>query len=321
MRSEEKIIELRSEIEKQLIPLIDNDYVLWDLPYYTNIGDTLIWQGEWSFLKKLPYECLGYASPDTCTFPKLPSSIIILLQGGGNFGDLWRKMQEFRLKVIENYPENRIIIFPQSVCYANTSLIEKDAHKMALHKKMIICARDISSYNLLKENFTNNILLVPDMAFCIDLALLQKWQPNEGNKILYVKRLDKEMGGELDKEKFVNEDIDIKDWPSIERPSLEVCVYTKFISLQQKMQNCKALNRLLAFLVNEMAFKKLRPLMIRLGVRFIGRYRLIYTTRLHVMILSVLLHKRVYFLDNSYGKNSSFYNTWLKDLDSVEPYK
>ncbi|KAB5164633.1 polysaccharide pyruvyl transferase, partial [Bacteroides thetaiotaomicron] len=33
------------------------------------------------------------------------------------------------------------------------------------------------------------------------------------------------------------------------------------------------------------------------------------------------LYKRVYFLDNSYGKNSSFYDTWLKDLDSVNPCK
>ena len=44
MRAKEKIERLRAEIEKQLIPLIDSDYVLWDLPYHTNIGDTLIWQ-------------------------------------------------------------------------------------------------------------------------------------------------------------------------------------------------------------------------------------------------------------------------------------
>ena len=48
MRAKEKIERLRAEIEKQLIPLIDSDYVLWDLPYHTNIGDTLIWQGEWN---------------------------------------------------------------------------------------------------------------------------------------------------------------------------------------------------------------------------------------------------------------------------------
>ena len=71
MRAKEKIERLRAEIEKQLIPLIDSDYVLWDLPYHTNIGDTLIWQGEWNFLRKLPYKCLGYSSCNTCTFPKL----------------------------------------------------------------------------------------------------------------------------------------------------------------------------------------------------------------------------------------------------------
>lgn len=321
MRAKEKIERLRAEIEKQLIPLIDSDYVLWDLPYHTNIGDTLIWQGEWNFLRKLPYKCLGYSSCNTCTFPKLSLDTIILLHGGGNFGDLWRDMQEFRLKVIERYPENRIIIFPQSVHYENIFLIKEDARKMAMHEKMVICARDLSSYNILRENFLNKILLLPDMAFCIDLDYLQKWSVDEKIKTLYVRRLDKEMGCELDKENFISNEIDIRDWPSLESPSLRINMYTRLISLQQKMREYKMSNRLIISLVDIMAFKKFRPLMIELGVRFISCYHLIYTTRLHVMILSVLLYKRVYFLDNSYGKNSSFYDTWLRDLDSVNPCK
>lgn len=320
MKVEEKIAELRVKIEKQLIPLINNDYVLWDLPYHTNIGDTLIWQGECDFLKRLPYKCLGYASCNTCTFPKVSIGTIILLHGGGNFGDLWRGMQEFRLKIIESYPDNPIIIFPQSVNYENLNLIKFDARKMALHKKLIICARDIVSYNLLRKNFVNDILLVPDMAFCIDLTYLQKWQKCVDRGLLYVRRLDKELGSELNKDIIIAKDIDVRDWPSLENPSLPVRVCTKIISLQQKMKNCKATNWLMTFLSDAVASKKFRPLMIRLGVKFISRYRLVYTTRLHVMILSVLLHKKVYFLDNSYGKNSSFYHTWLKDLDSVEPY-
>ena len=111
-----------------------------------------------------------------------------MLHGGGNFGDLWRDMQEFRLKVIERYPENRIIIFPQSVHYENIFLIKEDARKMAMHEKMVICARDLSSYNILRENFLNKILLLPDMAFCIDLDYLQKWSVDEKIKTLYVRQ-------------------------------------------------------------------------------------------------------------------------------------
>lgn len=35
----EKILQLKGYIEEALLPLIDNDYVLWDLPYHNNIGD------------------------------------------------------------------------------------------------------------------------------------------------------------------------------------------------------------------------------------------------------------------------------------------
>lgn len=39
------------------------------------------------------------------------------------------------------------------------------------------------------------------------------------------------------------------------------------------------------------------------------------------MILSILLGKEVEFVDNNYGKLSSYYATWLKDLNIVHPYQ
>lgn len=320
MNCEQKILELRNIIDQQITPYINNDYVLWEVPYYTNIGDILIWEGELCFLRNSGYKCLEMASKDTCMFPKLSPQTVILLQGGGNFGDLWRDIHEFRLKVIENYPENRIIIFPQSVFYENKSLMAEDASKMALHKNLIICARDHSSYKILKENFINSILLVPDMAFCIDLDYLKKWILKETGKTLYVSRLDKEIGGLLSQEKISKENIDVSDWPTFEKPSLIVSFYSKLISLQQKIRKYK-INQLIAGVLNDLIYRRMRPLMVQLGVRFIGSYQTVYTTRLHAMILSILLQKKIYVIDNSYGKNSSFYDTWLRDLDSVELYK
>ena len=42
---EKKVNELCSEIYQKLSLLIDNDYILVDLPYHSNIGDVLIWEG------------------------------------------------------------------------------------------------------------------------------------------------------------------------------------------------------------------------------------------------------------------------------------
>ena len=49
-------LELGNIIKSSLIPLIPGDYILLDLPYYSNIGDILIWKGTEDFLKELPLE-------------------------------------------------------------------------------------------------------------------------------------------------------------------------------------------------------------------------------------------------------------------------
>ena len=77
---------LRKKISDTLTPLINHDYVLLDLPYYDNIGDTLIWDGTKEFLKTLPYKCLYYASKDSFRYRDLSPDTVILLSGG----QFWR---------------------------------------------------------------------------------------------------------------------------------------------------------------------------------------------------------------------------------------
>ena len=64
-----------------------------------------------------------------------------------------------------------------------------------------------------------------------------------------------------------------------------------------------------------------RPYMVKQGVKFIKKYDKIVSTRLHPMILSTLLNKPVEFVDNSYGKISSYYNTWLSKSELTKPLK
>lgn len=85
MLPQERIAELRRLLYDTLTPLIDRDYVLLELPYYSNVGDLLIWEGEEAFLRLLPYRCLARASFHTFGWPDLPADALILLQGGGNW--------------------------------------------------------------------------------------------------------------------------------------------------------------------------------------------------------------------------------------------
>lgn len=300
---------LKNIIEEQLSPLIDANYVLLDVPYYSNIGDTLIWEGTRQFLKNKPYKCLYTASVETYKFRPLPPETIILMQGGGNFGDLWRRHQDLRLSVIKSYPNNKIIILPQSIFYKDANIFKEDARIINLHKNLHVCVRDNQSYELVKNEFTCNIHLVPDMAFCIPKTLLAKHSKRESNRVLFLKRDDVELckydylSYIADNKKFV----DIHDWPTRER------YYKTQKYLDKLLFHRKRLKRI-PDIYAEWIF---RPFMVRKGIEFISRYKKVYTTRLHVAILSILLNKEVVWFDNSYGKNKSLFETWLKGADKL----
>ncbi|WNY31776.1 hypothetical protein Q4S33_04500 [Acinetobacter calcoaceticus] len=74
---------LQSIIESKLSPLIDSNYVYWDLPYHINIGDTLIWQGTLDFLSDKPYKMMDYGNSVTASLDSLLADTVILLHGGG----------------------------------------------------------------------------------------------------------------------------------------------------------------------------------------------------------------------------------------------
>ena len=153
MDFQEKIEELRKIIKDNIEPLITSDYVHLDNPYHGNIGDILIWEGERQFLSSIKYKCLQSSSNSWCENYLHPETVI-LFNGGGNFGDLYRECQDFRLRVIEQFPNNRIIMFPQSIWYEDESLIAKDAAVMARHNDLTLCG-------------TNKILFFPErIRFC-----------------------------------------------------------------------------------------------------------------------------------------------------------
>ncbi len=306
----EKTEVLKGIIEAQLAPLVDADYVLLDLPYYTNIGDTLIWEGTRLFLNTLPHKCLYRASVETFKPQTLSSETVILLQGGGNFGDIWRRHQDFRLSIIKSYPNNKIIILPQTAFYNDIKALEEDAAVFNAHGRLHICVRDTKSLALLKKYLSCDVRLVPDMAFCIPPDSLKSRCSGAGERVLLLKRTDAEFC-EYDFNSYIKEEaslLDVGDWPTMEKSSWRVKRFHHY--LYKKGYKCR--------LMDIYADKVLRPHLVKTGAEFVSRYKKVYTTRLHVAILSFLLGKEVVFFDNSYGKSSSFYDTWLHDADNIK---
>lgn len=314
MNTDIKISELKSLIKKELRPYISNECVFYELPYHNNVGDLLIWKGTKQFIKENNIKCLNYSSRWTYKYRKLDNNVTILLNGGGSFGDIWRPCQDFRLKVVNDFPNNPILILPQTVFYKDKQCLLEDARIMSEHNNITICARDIESYNILKEYFyKNNIIMVPDMAFYIDTAELRHYMKNPLKRTLVVERKDKEkVDIDINKLKFHNTIVDYRDWPCMESNTLMTTIGNKLIGFHRHYGS--SLDNII-----DIFFDKIyRDNLINLGIRFVSSYDEIYTTRLHVAISCILLGKNFYFLNNSYGKNKNFYDTWLKNFDCVK---
>lgn len=294
---------LRRIIEEQLTPLIDSDYIYLDLPYYSNIGDALIWMGTEHFLKNIPHKCLGRHNIDTFDFHPLPSDTVILLNGGGNFGDIWRQHQDFRLRVIQQYTENPIIVLPQTVFYESGDILTADVQKMNRHNHLTICVRDTHSMELLKQKgFSGQLLTIPDMAFCIDRECLLTNKSGISKDTLLLLRKDKESPLGNIREDITSADLDIKDWPNLNKSLRTALRYIRKHTATET-DNYFQTNYL--------------PERIKEGVEFVSAYKTVFSTRLHVVILRLLLGLPVKIINNSYGKNLDFYDTWLKDATLV----
>lgn len=313
----EKKRELTRMAQEAILPLIESDYVLYGLPYYRNIGDILIWNGELELLKKTGFSCVG-----VCGWNKYPdtparSGTTILITGGGFWGDLWRDTWEYALKGIAHNRNNRIIILPQTIYYQDKELMRRDADYLSRFPNLVICVRDNMSYKLARDHFSNPVVLVPDMAFCVnEEVLIRHSLISPSKEVLYLRRSDKEFDHTF--QGAIPPEADCHDWLSIEHEQPEENMFKRIYP--HVMRVCRHLSPNRTDRLHHYLYGTLyRTAMTRIALRQLTQYREIYSTRLHVMILGMLLGRKIKFIDSRYGKLSTFYDTWLTDCDNVEP--
>ena len=317
----ENILQLQDVIKKKITPLIINDFMLLDIPNHRNIGDSLIWKGEIEYFKTLNYSCLRQFNRYTFKNSYIPSKeIVILLHGGGNFGDIYPSSQNFKKKIVEDFPDNRIIIMPQTIFYEDEAEKFADFEIFRNHKDLYICVRDLKSFDLISELFPKDrILLTPDMAFFVELD--QYLIKENTNKILFLNRTDAEKVDNKYVDVLKGLKYDMLDWPTYNSDNSRLNVLSNYIeALDGKLSNIfKYIPLVNNFIDDAYGFKNRNNMdnHIMSGIKFINQYDKIYTTRLHGMILSVLLDKEIVILDNSYGKNRGFYDAWLTDFKNL----
>ena len=145
-------------------------------PEYTNLGDSAIAIAQMLFLEKCGFprsNIKKFTQSEYIEYAGLFSRYInkrhlICGIGGGNLGNLWPNEEEFRYRFIDAFPNNPIVIFPQTVFFTEDEegrkAIEASKQNYEKHRKLTIVAREQISFDRLKTLYRNPAkLLTPDI--------------------------------------------------------------------------------------------------------------------------------------------------------------
>ncbi|AAU37514.1 unknown [[Mannheimia] succiniciproducens MBEL55E] len=321
------LLSLKQELKKILTLIEDkNDVLYFDYPMHLNVGDLLIYAGTERFFKdyginiRLRRSLQAFEINEVRRY--VNKNTTILCHGGGNFGDLYPLIQKLREDLVINFPENRIIVLPQTAHFSSQEALEKSAAVFSKHKNCYLFARDTATEKLMRA-FSANVQLCPDMAHQLYGTLpfrtkeQQKSAENPQN-ILYFLRKDIEASHI---EKAVQSRLSaaavVKDWEDILLP--KDMRFEKFCSKLGKLANILNLG-FMKDLLNHIWYKYSLNVIERSRKEF-SKYDLVVTSRLHGHIFSCLLGIPNRVCDNSYGKNSGYYNQWTKNVDYAEKYE
>jgi len=143
-------------------------------PDYGNMGDHAIAEGAHRFFKDIGYELIEVPLRAQNEFSEVVKHHIrindlVLIAGGGFFGSLWLGGERPARNVIAEYPDNRIIVLPQTVYWEDNLITKRELGLTqdiyAGHKDLTLFARDRTTFESTQKLYPKTkIMLAPDMA-------------------------------------------------------------------------------------------------------------------------------------------------------------
>jgi len=290
---------------------IGTQYALIDFPDHSNVGDSAIWLGEIKLLKELTGNAPKYVSTvESFDFDELTRTLPsgpILIHGGGNFGDIWRKHQDFREMILTRFKNRLVVQLPQSLKFQNETGVSLCASVIKEHSDFHLLVRDQPSLGFAQQYFACDVQLVPDAAFAIQ-AIDRPTLP--ANKIFMLLRTDSERA-DYDRSPLEKAGGVFADW--LEEPSY----FRRQASILSKVKclfngSWSKHSRRLAY------YQQLAEGRLDRGLRLLSSGERVITDRLHAHILSTLLDIPHIALDNNYGKVSGYISAWTHTYPSVK---
>ena len=270
--------------------------ILMGTPHHANIGDLAIAYAEEKMIKQLFPDKKLYVMQeeklDVCA-KRVKNYIkkddIILLHGGGNIGDTYVTPEQGRREVISSYPNNKIIIFPQTAYFENEKELDISKKIYNAHNNLIIMAREKRSYDFMKKHFYNaKIYLTPDIVMSL-------------KEISDIKRSGALLMFRRDKEKTLgNEKTD-----------------SIFEYIKKHFNTYKITDMNIGTEVVNNISEKMRKEILESKFKELQSAELVITDRLHGMVFSAITETPCVVFDSLTHKIVESYD-WLKNLGYIQ---
>lgn len=269
--------------------------ILMGIPQHGNLGDNVIAFAEEKILKKYfpNFEIIQFPEDGLAEYINnnrnmVNDNDVILLQGGGNMGDLYSYIEDGRRCAIQTFQKNKIIIFPQTLYYKNEIEFKKSMNIHNSHNNLVIMAREEKSYNYMKKYYDKcKIYLTPDIV----LTMKEVYNFKREEAILLLRSDEEKVLNEIEQNKIIE---------------LMKKMYGKYsvtdTDLHQNNINLKGKER------ENILIKKFEHL---------NKAKVIINNRLHGMIFAAITETPCVAL-NSYTHKIVESYKWLKDLKYIE---
>jgi pyruvyl transferase EpsO len=286
-----------------------------DYAFHFNVGDLLINLGCEALFERMGYDVrLRLSFFDLCevdwadpagarlkpsarrTLDALPADVVLVLHGGGNFGDWYPEYQALRESVVAHCPARRIVMLPQSLHFRDAAAQRRSLERLLAHRDLHLFLRDAESLDAVRAHAPDRGQLLPDMAH----ALWRRpgWiapPAPAGAGTLWLRRRDGEALRGAAPGSF--------DWPDLVGPADRLAFRALRFAMHRDLDRR---HRLAARGWQALS----QRVVARARQRFVA-HEAIATDRLHGLILAALLERPVRYLDNSYGKLSRYARAWL----------
>ena len=308
---------LKDRVRKELRPLVlpHSEHIhLIDPPDHPNVGDCAILLGELDFLaREFPRSRLEFHDHRTyceASDKRIEQASVILIHGGGNFGDIWPHHHKIRLDVIRRFRDQPIVQLPQSIHFTSADALRQTQIAIAEHPQFTLMVRDTRSEAFAREHFACAVVLCPDMAFAMRPISRRTAQLDA----FCLLRGDKEaVAPHIDIQNALRQmpiEVSVGDW--LEDPNTINRLADRSLSkLTRKFPAAYPLIIPPALV----ARKRYAEERVEIGIRLLSRGKIVITDRLHAHIMSVLLGIPNIVFRSFDAKAEALYNTWTHKFE------